>query len=163
MDRVVDLRAFRTAQGGGPDWSNEPIESDGPDLFGGSGEFGGSGGQPGQVEPRRREPCVSLYDLIPRDFTLTEEIVHGLLMVREVLSCVLPGQGAWRGPLLTLFDAAHHRQSPDDPDFLRKLQGFKNFLERFITLENARDLGTAVVILTLISRSPAERRPRVQS
>jgi hypothetical protein len=103
---------------------------------------------------------VSLYDLLPRDLTVTGEIVHALLMVREVLDCALPGRNAWRGPLVALFDAAQHRPDPLDPAFARKVEAFKHFLERFITLENARDLGTAVVILNLIARSPAERLKR---
>lgn len=180
MERVVDLGALRSARADGPAGGVEGRAGEGrlatvlslgigdrggaPGGFGDSSvcdDAGGLRGRGGGEEPPghspRREPCVSLYDLLPRDLTVTGEIVHALLMVREVLDCALPGQNAWRGPLVALFDAAHHRPDPLDPAFSRKIEAFKHFLERFITRENARDLGTAVVILNLIARSPGER------
>lgn len=145
MERVVDLRVFRRDR-----------DRDGDD---GGGEGDGLA-RPAPGTSRRREPFVSLYDLIPRDFTQTEEIVYGLLMVREILSCVLPNQPAWRGPLFALTDAAHHRDGPRDQAFLDRLLAFKLLLERFIAPHTVRDLGTAVLILNLIGRSPEIRGGR---
>lgn len=145
------------------------------DYTGSAGRDGRAGtdgpGQAGDAESAAREAelRLSLDDLFGRDYGRLEDVVHGILRIREILDRHVGPDPEWQRLLLDLLRESC--RSMGHGRFSRPRQGrrlkavspraaprIQKYIEGCIGGGNILELGSAVVILKLMEHTPKARR-----
>ncbi len=100
--------------------------------------------------------AASIWD---KDYTAFEDIVHGMLLVRQILDEHLHSSEEWKYHLLELLDQAYQGRGRDaqrpqgNPGLAEAAARLKGYVAEEISILNREDLSVALVVLELIQKA----------
>ncbi len=132
---------------------------------------GRPGGDLGATEAPDSAMRLRMNDILGRDYGRLEDVVYGILRIREILDRHVGPSPEWQRLLLDLLRESCRAKRPGPfkrsgraarsgratVQALSAVQRIQLYIEGRIEERNALELGSAVVILKLIEHTPAAR------
>jgi hypothetical protein len=109
---------------------------------------------------QRRESDLGLTmdDVQGRDYAGLADSLHAVARMREILTRHMPLGVIWQDLLLDLVAALHARHLGDAKDLVPACQALVECIEPILTPANQRELGAALVLMTLLTESGQHSR-----
>jgi hypothetical protein len=108
--------------------------------------------------PENGEPFVNDRQIWSKDYSKLENVVFGVLKIREVLNYYLYYEDVWPYLLLNLLDAAAGA-SPEDQGELREAAAhLRNYIIQAVDAVNRKNMYAALFVLDLIEKTPGFKR-----
>lgn len=99
------------------------------------------------------KPTLEDGDILSRDYADFQNVVFGLLKIREVMSYWRQFSEEWKHYLLDCLDAAFNNM----PDMPARIMDMKRYITEETDVMNQRDMANALLILDLIEKAPSRR------
>jgi len=107
-----------------------------------------------QLAAASRIPYVSDADIWTKNYTRLDDIIFGILKVKEILDYHLPYHEEWKHLLLCLLEHAYFsRDEKQKSDLSDAAAILKIYVVEEINVVNKKDMGIALVILELIQKA----------
>ncbi|MGE4299406.1 MAG: hypothetical protein AB7E47_15425 [Desulfovibrionaceae bacterium] len=103
-------------------------------------------------------PHISDTDIYARDYAKLEDIIFGVVKVREIMEAHLPFQEEWKHYLLEVLEAAYRSAGHGSAALHNAVDVLKDYIRRETYALNRKDLDAAALLLDLIEKTPAYRR-----
>jgi hypothetical protein len=111
-------------------------------------------GRPPLAGPDRDEPYINDSQVWSKDYSKLENVVFGLLKIREVLNYHLYYEDVWPYLLLNLLDAAA-MSTPDNRGELHEAaMHLRNYILQAVDAYNRKGMYACLIILDLIEKAP---------
>jgi len=128
MAKIISLREFARSRGVAPPTARE-IPPDG-------------------------EPYINDSQVWSKDYSKLENVVFGLLKIREVLNYYLYYEDVWAYLLLNLLDAAAMSTPEDHTELHEAVAHLRNYIVQAVDATNRKNMFAALLILDLIEKAP---------
>lgn len=103
------------------------------------------------------EPYINDSQVWSKDYSKPENVVFGILKIREVLNYYLYYEDVWAYLLLNLLDAAAHAAPDDHVELAEAAAQLRNYMLQAVDAGNRRNMYAAMLILDLIEKAPGFR------
>jgi len=103
------------------------------------------------------EPYINDSQVWSKDYSKPENVVFGILKIREVLNYYLYYEDVWAYLLLNLLDAAAHSSAEDHVELAEAAAQLRNYMLQAVDAGNRRNMYAAMLILDLIEKAPGFR------
>jgi len=103
------------------------------------------------------EPYINDSQVWSKDYSKPENVVFGILKIREVLNYYLYYEDVWAYLLLNLLDAAAHATPGDHVELAEAAAQLRNYMLQAVDAGNRRNMYAAMLILDLIEKAPGFR------
>jgi hypothetical protein len=103
-------------------------------------------------------PVINDGEVMSRDYVKFDNVLFGILKVREVLGYYSPYGEQWKHGSLWLLDAAYRREHGEEDRVAEAVSALKHAVLEEMDSDNKKDVSAVLLILDLIERSPGYRR-----
>lgn len=103
------------------------------------------------------EPYINDSQVWSKDYSKLENVVFGVLKIREVLNYYFYYEDVWAYLLLNLLDAAAHASPEDSSELTEAAAQLRNYMVQAVDPENRKNMYAAILILDLIEKAPGFR------
>jgi hypothetical protein len=100
------------------------------------------------------EPYINDSQVWSRDYSKLENVVFGVLKIREVLNFYLYYEDVWAYLLLNLLDAAAMATPEDHAELAEAAAHLRNYMVQAVDATNRKNMFAAMLILDLIEKAP---------
>jgi len=107
-------------------------------------------------QPGTRPP-ISDVDIWGRDYAALENVVQGILKIHEIVSHYVYPDEYWHDALLCLLDAAHQCRNGGFERLHEAAERVAGLILLWMDEFNRKDMYAALLILSLIEKSPAHK------
>ena len=108
--------------------------------------------------PDNGEPYVNDSHVWAKDYSKLENVVFGVLKIREVLNYYLYYEDVWPYLLLNLLDAAAGATPDDQTELHEAAAHLRNYILQAVDGTNRKNMYAAMFILDLIEKTPGFKR-----
>lgn len=112
---------------------------------------------PDPPEQAPGEPYINDSQVWSKDYGKLENVVFGILKIREVLNYYLYYEDVWAYLLLNLMDAAAHATPSDHVELAEAAAQLRNYMLQAVDAANRKNMYAAMLILDLIEKAPGFR------
>jgi len=112
---------------------------------------------PDPPDPMADEPYINDSQVWSKDYSKLENVVFGILKIREVLNFYLYFEDVWAYLLLNLLDAAAHAAPGDHSELTEAAAQLRNYMLQAVDSANRKNMYAAMLILDLIEKAPGFR------
>jgi len=109
---------------------------------------------PPQLEGPGGEPYINDSQVWSKDYSKLENVVFGVLKIREVLNYYLYYDDVWTYLILNLLDAAAMSSPGDHADLKEAVAHMRNYILQAVDRSNRKNMYAALLILDLIAKAP---------
>jgi hypothetical protein len=103
------------------------------------------------------EPFINDSQVWSKDYSKPENVIFGVLKIREVLNYYLYYEDVWAYLLLNLLDAAAHTTPEDHMELSEAAAHLRNYMVQAVDAGNRKNMFAAMLILDLIEKAPGFR------
>lgn len=100
------------------------------------------------------EPYINDSQVWSRDYSKLENVVFGVLKIREVLNYYLYYDDVWAYLILNLMDCAAHATPEDHAELSEAAAHLRNYMVQNVDSTNRKNMFAAMLILDLIEKAP---------
>lgn len=108
-------------------------------------------------DPGSGEPHINDSQIWSRDYSKLENVVFGVLKIREVLNYYLYYEDVWAYLLLNLLDAALEGQPRSQSELREACSHLRNYVLQAVDATNRKNMYAVLLILDLIEKAPGFR------
>lgn len=105
-------------------------------------------------DPSGGEPYINDSQVWSKDYSKLENVVFGILKIREVLNYYLYYDDVWAYLILNLLDAAALASPEDHSDLTEAAAHMRNYIVQAVDASNRKNMYAALLILDLIAKAP---------
>lgn len=103
--------------------------------------------------PPLHRPRIKDKDIWSRDYSTFDDIVHGIIVIRQILDYHLHYSEEWKYYLLCLLDYANTVRSGQSAGRLQEtVELMKSFVNEEMNVLNRKDMGIVLLLLDLIAK-----------
>lgn len=103
------------------------------------------------------EPHINDSQIWSRDYSKLENVVYGVLKIREVLNYYLYYEDVWAYLLLNLLDAALGGHPQGHAELREACSHLRNYVLQAVDATNRKNMYAVLLILDLIEKAPGFR------
>ncbi len=100
------------------------------------------------------EPYINDSQVWSKDYSKLENVVFGVLKIREVLNYYLYYDDVWTYLILNLLDAAAMSSPGDHAELTEAVAQMRNYILQAVDAGNRKNMYAALLILDLIAKAP---------
>ena len=100
------------------------------------------------------EPYINDSQVWSKDYSKLENVVFGVLKIREVLNYYLYYDDVWAYLILNLLDAAAHATPEEHAELAEAAAHLRNYIVQNVDATNRKNMFAAMLILDLIEKAP---------
>jgi len=112
---------------------------------------------PAPLEADAGEPYINDSQVWSKDYSKLENVVFGVLKIREVLNYYLYYEDVWAYLLLNLLDAAAHATPEEHSELAEAAAHVRSYMIQAVDPGNRKNMQAAMLILDLIEKAPGFR------
>lgn len=106
------------------------------------------------TEASGSEPYINDSQVWSKDYSKLENVVFGILKIREVLNYYLYYDDVWTYLILNLLDAAAMASPEDHGDLTEAAAHMRNYIVQAVDGSNRKNMYASLLILDLIAKAP---------
>ena len=114
----------------------------------------------GPYSCRLERPRINDGDILARDYSKLDNIVFGILKIRQILSYYVRSNDEWQYLVLCLLNTAYDLDEGQNELLYEAVLPLKEYILNEMDSRNKRDLTAALLILDLIEKTPAYKTRR---
>lgn len=112
---------------------------------------------PAKPEADAGEPYINDSQVWSKDYSKPENVIFGVLKIREVLNYYFYYDDLWSYLLLNVLDAVAHSTRDDHTELAEAAAHLRNYMFQAVDGGNRKNLQAAMLILDLIEKAPGFR------